>query len=308
LSLIKVFVFAHLGQGLKLLNLPSDQKLEMDRHNVWEKLKSQQKLWAAIAKIIGTCLVITAFIYAGPYLGKKTKAYWQGIDKKNGETAVGQVVAAVKSVQEKVDVLSHSERENERLKLENANLRLQIENIAFDCRVKESSERTKEMQLRLSKETGAKVGRTLASIYYRPPTHLLPSQLYALAVSYFKANEDEKAAVIFTFLTGLEDNNLFKTPRNYLLTGISWYRLANYDLAEAYFDRVLKTGDSAENLQFMAQARLWLGMTAEKQGNHAKSQDWMRELIDYHPHSTEAAWVNSREVRRAPSAEDSEEE
>ena len=152
------------------------------------------------------------------------------------------------------------------------------------------------------------MGRTLASIYYRPPMHLLPPQLYTLALSYFKAGEDEKAGVILTFLTGLEENNAYKNSKNYLMTGISWYRLANYELADAYFDQALEMKEGTESLPYLAQARLWKGLSAEKLGKHSASQQWLRELVDYHPQSTEAAWVNSREVRRVPSAVDKQEE
>jgi hypothetical protein len=132
------------------------------------------------------------------------------------------------------------------------------------------------------------------------PTNLVPGQLYTLGISYFKAREDEKAAVIFTFLTGLDDSDVFKTPKNFLLTGIAWYRLDNFATADRYFDRALKAPEKAENLQTLAHARLWKALTASRINKHTQSQFWLTELIDHHPLSVEATWVNSRFGSRAP--------
>jgi hypothetical protein len=205
------------------------------------------------------------------------------------------------NVQRRVDEIRASDEENRRLKLENVNLRLKVENLMFNCRAREASDHAKTTELRLSKETLSAVGRTLESIEYKIPTHLMPAQLYTLAVSYFKGGEAEKAAVILTHLTGLADNDVFKGPKNYLMTGVAWYRLENYALADQYFDKVLNGTYNADTASYFAQARLWRALVAQKTDQHSKSQYWMRELVDYHPLSTEAAWVNrhSKEAVRA---------
>lgn len=215
---------------------------------------------------------------------------------------------AYQSAQTTVDALHRAEFENRQLKLENANLRLKVESRRFSCDAADATGKTNDFGMKLEKETGAKVGRSLASMNYRPPTHLLPPQLYTLGVTYFKAREDEKAAVILTFLTGLDENDAYKSPKNYLMTGISWFRVDNYELADEYFDRVLKSEVKPENLPVQAKARLWKALVADKAEKHTKAQYWLRELIDHHPHSTEAAWVNSREVGRVPASDKSEKE
>lgn len=146
--------------------------------------------------------------------------------------------------------------------------------------------------MKLNEETGARVGRILAGIDYRPPGHLLPDQLNTLALSYFRAGENEKSAVLFTFLTGLEENQTYKTPKHYLLTGVSWYRLDHYRAADEYFDKVLAVEAAPEVLQYHAQARLWKALTAEKTQKRSRAQHFLRELVDHHPRSMEAAWVN----------------
>jgi tetratricopeptide (TPR) repeat protein len=202
-----------------------------------------------------------------------------------------------------VDMIRHAEVENERLTLENANLRLRTEGLQFDCQARDMANHTRDEELKLNEETGARVGRTLASIAYRPPVHLLPPQLYTLGMSYFKAGEDEKAAVIFTFLTGMDENDTYKSPKNYLLTGVAWYKLDNFELADKYFAKVLESRESPDNLPFHAQARLWRGLSAERMNRHSRAQAWLQELVDHHPHSMEAAWVNAKEAKRVPSSE-----
>lgn len=204
---------------------------------------------------------------------------------------------------DKVDSLKRSELENDRLKLENANLRLQLEGVQFDCTERRAAKTTHQLEQKLAEQTGSKVGQTLATIGYRPPLHLSAIQLYTLGVSYFKAREDEKAAVILTFLTGLDDNPIFKTSKNFLATGVSWYRLENFELADQFFDHVLKAEEEPETVQYQAQARLWKGLVAQRVGKHTKSQYWLREILDHHPHSTEAGWINSKEAGRATASE-----
>ena len=195
-------------------------------------------------------------------------------------------------IQTKVDGLRHSEEDNLKLRLENSHLRLSLEALQFDCHARTGSAFTQKSEMTLNKETGTKVGRTLASINYKPPVRLLPAQLYTLGLTYLKAREDEKAAVIFTTLTGLEETDIYKTAKNLLTTGVIWYRLENYSLADHYFDEVLKKAEKPESIQFQAQARLWKALVSKKFNKDVKVQYWLKELIDHHPQSPESAWVN----------------
>jgi hypothetical protein len=195
-------------------------------------------------------------------------------------------------VQAKVDGLRHAEEDNIKLRLENSHLRLSLEALQFDCHARTGSAFTHKYQMSLNKETGTKVGRTLASISYKPPERLLPAQLYTLGLTYLKAREDEKAAVLFSTLTGLEETDIYKTAKNLLTTGVIWYRLENYSLADHYFDEVLKKAEKPESIQFQAQARLWKSLVSKKLNQDVKVQYWLKELIDHHPQSIEATWVN----------------
>jgi regulator of replication initiation timing len=194
----------------------------------------------------------------------------------------------------KMEAISVADRENESLTLENANLRNKLEKLQFECNTEKAEKFTKNFESKFDQQTGSKVGRTLTTIQYKMPTHLMPTQLYTLAVSYFKAREDEKSAVIMSYLTDPEnDQEIFRTPQNHLMTAVAWYRLENFELADFYLDKVVKTAESPENVQYIAQSRLWKAIVAKRLKQPAKSQFWLRELVDYHPFSTEASWINT---------------
>ncbi|MBY0471716.1 hypothetical protein K2X30_11170 [bacterium] len=221
-------------------------------------------------------------------------------------TVVETYKQAFIDIQTKADRLLRAERENEELRLQNSNLKIQAESLQYACSQKEAAKKVRELRIRISRETGSAVGRTLATIDYRPPNHLLPAQLYTLGLGYLKEGDDEKAAVIFTFLTGTEEAHSFKRPQDYLLTGVAWYRLENFELADQYFARTMtaKGGTADEARKAHAQARLWRALVANQQDKKSKVQYWLVDLVDHHPHSMEAAWVNSsgsREAGRVPS-------
>jgi hypothetical protein len=212
----------------------------------------------------------------------------------------------VLSIRSKILELEKSERENERLRLENAQLRVQLELQRHLAQSEYAREVTEKVSARLKQESGSKGGRTLSGIQYQYPSQLLPDQAYALAVSYFKAREDERTAVILNVLTGLEDDQTFKTPSNYLMAGVSWYRLQNYRAAEISFLKVLESKERPENLRYHAQARLWLALTARQEGFEMTAQKRLVDLVDHHPRSLEASLINQPSSKASVRSEASE--
>jgi tetratricopeptide (TPR) repeat protein len=215
------------------------------------------------------------------------------------------------SVQAKVDSLARAMDENERLRLENAHLKLRVEGLQFDCQSRKAEKTTRSYELKLDPQTGSQIGRTLASIGYRIPDQLAPDQLYVLGVSYFRAGENEKAAALLTFLTNLEDHATYRNPRDWLMTGVAWYRLENFEAAGKYFEKVVQSaGQREETHAYHAQALLWKALTASRTGKKAKAQYWLRELLDHHPYSREAQWVNAgkfgKREKRVPAGAKSE--
>ena len=67
-----------------------------------------------------------------------------------------------------------------------------------------------------------------------------------------------------------------------------------------HFDRALKAPEKTENLQTLAHARLWKALTSSRTNKHTQSQFWLTELIDHHPLSLEASWVNAKFGGRGP--------
>ena len=244
--------------------------------------------------------------------GKKAAKAEHGHEAEaHGEEAIahhspglfGRFSDAFDSIQVKVDQIRRLDLENAKLKLENAQLRVKLEGSQFECGVAQSKQLTEKYSSDLAAQTGSKVGRTLASIGYRAPTHLLPKQLHALGVGYLKAREYEKSAVIFTLLGDIPKDTIYKAPSHQVLTGMTWYRLKNWDMADFYFDRALKS-EGDENLQYQAQARLWKALVAKSRGKTQQSQFWMQELVDQHPHSPEANWINPQKepLERVPAS------
>lgn len=224
--------------------------------------------------------------------------------QSNWATSIFQrYTQAFVSVQHKVDALKHAVEDNEKLRAENSHLRMVLESERYAKYAEKAQKATQVFQWKLTKDAGSRTGRTIASIGYRVPTDLVPSQLLTLGMSYFKTRDDEKAAVILTFLTGMEGDETYKTPANYLATAVAWYRLDNYELADFYFDQVLHSQDSPATKKFMGQARLWKGLVSERTGKHTKAQFWLHEVMDHDPRSVEAHWVNQGEVKREPAQE-----
>lgn len=237
--------------------------------------------------------VAIAILYWGPQVA--AQPWFKDLSKR--------YVEAFQSIGTKLSRLRHDDEENARLRFENAQLALKVASGNFQCALKSAAQTTQAYELKLTKETGNRVGRTLASLNYHVPDHLSPVQLYSLGLNSLKAHDQEKTAVIFTSLTGLEGNESYKTVQNYMITGTAWYHLENYLLADFYFDEALKEPETPATLQFHAQSRLWKALIAKQLKNEEKSQQWLKNLIDHHPHAAEVGWINVSEVRHDEEAE-----
>ncbi len=287
----------------------------MDRRGFpasWKDLSKGKKGVAVgvfLISALGLSLTVKTLSYRTPKLFAKGEAKLgdQAEAKHLKSGGLFQIYKdSIVSVQEKVESLKRAEVENEKLRFEVSNLRLKIESTQFDCRSKDASSATDKLAVKLQADTGTRLGRTLASISYKPPSHLLAPQLYVLAIQYQKAREDEKAAVILSFLTELDENDTYKTPRNFVLAAVAWYRLDNLELADSFLDRALKAEASQENQSVLAQATLWKALVSERLGKHGKSQAQLRELVDQHPFSTESEWINPQDaegVTRVPASD-----
>lgn len=199
---------------------------------------------------------------------------------------------AYQSITEKVEKLRNIDELNERLTLENQKLRSLIEETKFECQKKEAEKAHVEHTAELKKNTGTPIGRAIASIGYEIPKHLLPSQLYVLGMDYLDRHDDEKAAVIFHYLTNLEHNTEYKNTNAYLLAGTAWYRVENYKWAMESFDQAMKLASKDNDQRAKAQGTLWRALASQKMNQKDRAQAELKGLIEHHPHSKEAKWIN----------------
>ncbi len=215
---------------------------------------------------------------------------------------MGLVIQFFKGIQEKVDSIKTAEETSRRLQLENAHLRVMLETSRYACLSDEAKKQTEKVGAKLNAETGTKIGRTLASIPYQIPENMMPDALYTLGVSYFKARDSEKAVAILSFLADMQGDDTYKTPTNYLMTGISWFRLDNYKYADDYFSRVIDMKPTKENRPYKVQAKVWKALVADRQHDKSAAQAWLKRTLESHPQTKEARWINPQEGDRLPAS------
>lgn len=201
--------------------------------------------------------------------------------------------SAIVSVNDKVQMIQRVEEENRKLKLENAYLRVMVETQKYSHRTDDAKKKTETVGKKLATASGSKAARSLASMRYQFPENLLPEQLLTLGVSYFKVKDDEKAAVILNFLTEMDDDKSFKTAPNYLMAGISFYRLENYKAAKDYFEKIGNlTETDPETVKAKRQASYWKALVADRMKDSRTAQKLILENLEKNPHTNEARWVN----------------
>jgi len=187
---------------------------------------------------------------------------------------------AWKSARNKLSYLENRERENLQLRLENAQLRIQLETSQY----KSDSEMAQRNALNAQKG--------MSYFRYKIPDKLAPLQLYHLSLYYFTHREYEKAAVIFTHLTEEGKKKVYRTAKNLLIAGLIYYKLKKYTQADAYFEAVLGLPSNFETVRYQAQARLWKALIAQVFKNLTQVQYWLNQLMIHHPRSQEVKWVN----------------
>jgi hypothetical protein len=192
--------------------------------------------------------------------------------------------------QEKVNHLRELDEKYARLAVQNASLKEEFEALKFAKESKSAADETRAFAKRLSQDTGVRTGRSIASFNYKIPTDLSAAQLYTLGMSYFLAHDDEKAAVILSSLISLDGN--YRTAKNYMISGVIWYRLENMAQSDQNLDLAIKLDTTPENERYQVQAHLWKALVAKRLQSDDRVQFWLKQLLDHHPHSTETGWVN----------------
>lgn len=208
----------------------------------------------------------------------------------------GTYSRAFHSFGEKYGEIQRAHSENQKLRHENFELRAQLEGKKFDRLSHQALHHSQELGSEIQGEAGNSMARTLASIEYKPPTSLPPNQMLALAAHYFQKEDYERSVTILHRLLSRQDRNM-RTPRHLLMTAVAWYHLGHLNHANHFLDELLAHESARENLPYLAQGRLWKALTAQKLKKQSDAQHWLTELLDHHPRSIEASWVNSREAK-----------
>ncbi|MEK6577751.1 MAG: hypothetical protein AABZ55_00865, partial [Bdellovibrionota bacterium] len=176
-------------------------------------------------KILGAfgVALLVGLVLSTPVRKQILFIFQSGAKTAKAPTFVENYKEAWVSLNQKFAELKRADEENEHLRVENAHLRIKLEGIQYQCKSKDVAAFTSNLGSKLKTATGSPVGRILATLGYKPPTHLTPEQLFTLGVSYFKAREDEKSAVLFTMLSDLDGMNPYREPRTFVLAAASWY-------------------------------------------------------------------------------------
>ena len=199
-----------------------------------------------------------------------------------------------------LDEMRELDADNIRLNQKLAALEMKIEVKEATLAEHDAERVTHETSERLKKESGSELARVLSSIEYRPPSHLLPNELYVLGLGYFRKGEYEQAAVIFSQLIHMKEESAYQKPQNYLMCGISWYKIKELRLAEENFSAAKKTTTIEDPIYRTAD--LWNAFLFETKGKKHEAQEVLTSMIARFPHSDEVQWVNGN---RKPAAKDS---
>ncbi len=149
---------------------------------------------------------------------------------------------------------------------------------------------TKKIAETLKVEAGSPVARVPDGIEYNVPNQILPHQLQVLGMEYFRSQEYEKSAVIFTQLTKFDEDTSFQKPDNYLIAAISWYKLKHFENATEYLKLTQKHSKPGSVL--FRQSLLWQSIVEKSRGNKGESQKALARLISNYPQSEEVDLIN----------------
>jgi tetratricopeptide (TPR) repeat protein len=146
------------------------------------------------------------------------------------------------------------------------------------------------LEKKVTEETGSPVAHLPQTIVYEVPNHLMPSELYPLALAYFRKQDFEKSVAIFDHLFKIPEDRRYETAENYLMSAISWYHLKNYKLSRNDVAEALKRSHEAEDVH--RKALLWDAMVEKAEGHATVAQAKLYHFIGQYPHSEEGEWIN----------------
>jgi tetratricopeptide (TPR) repeat protein len=205
----------------------------------------------------------------------------------------------------KLQELKNLDVENQELNRKVATLEKEVELVRAGHAEAVAQKSTLTAAEKLQHEAGSELARVSATIAYHAPTNLLPNQLYALAVGYFRKQEYEQAAIILSQLVDLKEDTSYQKAETHLMCAIAWYKLKHFKLAKSYLAQA-KYKSQPTDAHYRT-ALIWEALTAKAEGHQSTAQALITSIISRYPHSEEAAWVNQHiQKGRSPSHEEGE--
>lgn len=196
--------------------------------------------------------------------------------------------------QEKLQTMRALNEENQSLRKQNAHLRVELESQKFLLSQEAQQRDFHHVADKLQKEVGSILGHLPASLPELAHVNFNSTQELVLGMTYFKAGDYERATAVLGRLHWEVPDSFEKGIKLSLVKAVSWYQVGNYFLADRALEETLHVSQpTPAMLPYLAQARLWKALVAHRLKKKIKVQYWLQELIDHHPHSQEAQWINA---------------
>ncbi len=203
-----------------------------------------------------------------------------------------------------LDDLARMDRENDELIQKVGHLEKKVVLEQSRHTERELASLTEYVEEKLKDDAGSELATALRTISYELPKNLSYAQLQALGIAYFEKHDFEKAAMIFHHLLGLKDEARFRTPENYLLSGISWFQMNHFHLANQEVKQALNLAPEASFSH--RNAVLWKALIEKRLGKSSSSQSTILSFLELYPHSEEAGMLNgNRKPAKVNQEEDS---
>jgi tetratricopeptide (TPR) repeat protein len=251
---------------------------------------------------------LVVFVGVGIY---KASSYFKHVESVKEVKEQGLVATTLHkwhSIQEKVKAFEGLETENQQLTLENAKLEAKLFELEQKVTSGKSESKTRTVASQ-AKKLGATTSVAPEAIGYQVPDYLLPHQLFVLGIQYLEEGSFERSSKVFEYLATRSHEKQIPLARLWMLAGISWFKVKNYQKSNQYFDQILKDKMGVKSPDgYYAQAKLWKALVAERLNKKDQAQAMMLDLLEKHPYSKEVEWVNKAKAqiggKRAPSSDD----
>jgi tetratricopeptide (TPR) repeat protein len=166
-------------------------------------------------------------------------AWWENLNNKAQELATLEA--------------RHQALEQEYKQLKDRHFLLENEYAELKARLE-----SKELSRLNLSATGSVTGRRLASIEYKVPSGLAPTELQALAYSHFRENRFAEAAKTFESLLTQPEAASLVDARALYSAGVAWFQLGNFKKSQEHLEQARAQATGEEKEKIRKKVDLWL--------------------------------------------------